>query len=162
MQQAAGSSPVTGKHARSLSGSGSPVTPLTPSTMTTAGSAKSSPSLAPAGGDKTLSGGASAATHAAVTSFVASLPLVNQRVLQLLADLVADVTAPPNQKSNRMTLSNLGVVFAPCIMRSSGDDAAELLSNAKHEVRFASLLFECMANAPSANTYCVTQLDGMY
>jgi hypothetical protein len=47
------------------------------------------------------------ATSSQLASLVSSLPLVNQRVLQLLADFVDEVVEEKNQKSNRMTVDNL-------------------------------------------------------
>lgn len=120
----------------------------------------------PLGVGKTLAGvgrgsftSSNSATSSQLASLVSSLPLVNQRVLQVLADFVDEIIDERNQKLNRMTLENLSIVFAPCLLRSTSEDPQELLLNSKYEIKFLVLLFRTMANAPSSQTMCVTQLQ---
>lgn len=94
--------------------------PATPSSSAgvTGGAALSSPPPA---------GLRSSATSSHLTSFVASLPAVNQRVLQVIADFVAEVVSEEHQKHNRMTIDNLSIVLAPCLLRSTSEDPQEMI-----------------------------------
>jgi hypothetical protein len=51
-------------------------------------------------------GALSASMSASLSSFLSGLPIVSQRVLSVLADLVREVTADEVQKTNKMTVSN--------------------------------------------------------
>jgi len=62
------------------------------------------------------------------------LPAINQRVLKALGTMVRDLSRPENSDASKMTLDNLCIVLAACILRNPSEDPVILLSNSKYEV----------------------------
>jgi len=86
------------------------------------------------------------AIRAEIHSWLSTLPTVNQRVLHALAHFMSEVVSERNVVSNRMSVENLAIVFAPCLLRNvSMDNAAEIMINSKFEVRFVAMLFRALA-----------------
>ncbi|GAA29402.2 Rho GTPase-activating protein 26 [Clonorchis sinensis] len=72
-----------------------------------------------------------------VARLINLLPRANQRALQLLMSHLAKVSA--HSRVNSMTPSNLGIVFAPSVMRSPEETVAAIMNT-----KFASSVVELM------------------
>jgi hypothetical protein len=72
-----------------------------------------------------------------VKRFLSAMPDINKKVVEHLADLLGEVSKDPR---TQMTITSLGVVFAPSFMRNPSGDALEILSNSKFEARFVAML----------------------
>lgn len=82
-------------------------------------------------------------TDAQITAFVRSLPDINQRVLIELGKMTSQISSLASV--NKMTFSNLAIVFAPGILRNPSEEPAELLENSKFETLFTKRLLETLA-----------------
>eukprot|EP00808_Paulinella_micropora_P000831 g34818.t1 len=71
-----------------------------------------------------------------------SLPELSQRIITELAKLAREVASDENFKVNKMDYTNLGVVFAPGLLRNPSEDPIQLLQNAKYETSFTSMLLQ--------------------
>ena len=73
---------------------------------------------------------------------IQEIPLVNQCVLEALADLFEEMLRPHNQECTKMTSHNLAVVFAPAVLRQADATAEEMLANSRAEVEFTKKFIE--------------------
>lgn len=65
-----------------------------------------------------------------VAALLAQLPARNRVVIAHVCNFLRDMSAPDNQAINKMSPSNLAVVFAPCLMRyPKGTDTLTAMSN---------------------------------
>lgn len=78
-------------------------------------------------------------TNAQIKAFVKTWPAINQRVFEVLADLLDELSSAANAPYTRMTLTSLGVVFAPCVMKNPSEDVLELMNSSKFEARFVGI-----------------------
>mmetsp|Transcript_4607 Transcript_4607/g.8985 ORF Transcript_4607/g.8985 Transcript_4607/m.8985 type:complete len:649 (-) Transcript_4607:439-2385(-) len=82
-------------------------------------------------------------TKSVIDGFVTQLPALNQKVLEhicTLAGKIADLSSV-----NKMTYSNLAIVFAPGFLRNPSEDPAEMLENSKYETAFTNHLLQAVA-----------------
>ncbi|GAB5363723.1 hypothetical protein AAMO2058_000908300 [Amorphochlora amoebiformis] len=70
------------------------------------------------------------------------LPKVNQAIVRHLVELASIISAPKNVEINKMTMSNLAMVFSPSVLRNPSTDPLQMIANIKHEVRFVDLLMQ--------------------
>mmetsp|Transcript_7883 Transcript_7883/g.14637 ORF Transcript_7883/g.14637 Transcript_7883/m.14637 type:complete len:647 (+) Transcript_7883:106-2046(+) len=76
----------------------------------------------------------------AVKTFIGRLPDINQRVLEHVAKMAGEIAHLSNV--NKMTFSNLAIVFAPGMLRNLSEDPAEMLENSKYETLFTKHLLQ--------------------
>jgi len=65
---------------------------------------------------------------------------VNHRVLQYVISLLRQVAT--HQDENKMSISNLAIIFAPSILRDPENDPMVLFRNTKHAAQFVVHLCE--------------------
>jgi hypothetical protein len=82
----------------------------------------------------------------AMTTLMAKLPPLNRRVAYRLCHMMKQISLPGNVEKNRMTLSNLAIVFAPCMLRSKVDDPARMLRDSKNACRWVERLVAVQAD----------------
>jgi len=73
-------------------------------------------------------------------SIVNRLPDLNRKVIQRLLALIRMLTIPENVAKNKMTINNLSIVFAPCLLRGKSEDPMQLLRDSQPQCNFVSLL----------------------
>ncbi|GAB5360727.1 hypothetical protein AAMO2058_000652200 [Amorphochlora amoebiformis] len=75
-----------------------------------------------------------------VRDFIEKLPLINRKVLSSIGKMACEIAALSS--INKMTFSNLAIVFAPGMLRNPSEDPAEMLENSKYESLFTKVLLE--------------------
>eukprot|EP00954_Amorphochlora_amoebiformis_P018313 1325274-Amorphochlora_amoeboformis.AAC.1 len=69
-----------------------------------------------------------------MSAIVSKLPRLNRNVLEYIIHFVTKIAQPRYVKVNKMTVSNLAVVFSPSFMRNPSTDPLEMIANMKHQV----------------------------
>eukprot|EP00457_Paulinella_chromatophora_P000411 gb/GEZN01000411.1/.p1 GENE.gb/GEZN01000411.1/~~gb/GEZN01000411.1/.p1 ORF type:complete len:1484 (+),score=321.21 gb/GEZN01000411.1/:82-4533(+) len=85
-------------------------------------------------------------TSQLIAKITGTLPDLSMRVIAELADLAREIASEENCRENKMTMTNLGVVFAPGLLRCPSEDPIQLLQNAKYETAFTSMLLQHYGN----------------
>lgn len=87
-----------------------------------------------------------------VRALLDQLPAVNRAVLErICTGLVTPILLPEHVATNRMSIRNLAIVFAPGFLRNPSDDPMEMLNNSKFETSFVVSLFETLVGQKSTN-----------
>eukprot|EP00808_Paulinella_micropora_P011495 g4134.t1 len=81
-----------------------------------------------------------------IKKITSALPPISLRVLEELATLSREIANEENCRENKMSLNNLGVVFAPGFLRNPSEDPIQLLQNAKYETAFTAQLLQFLNN----------------
>mmetsp|Transcript_28559 Transcript_28559/g.69630 ORF Transcript_28559/g.69630 Transcript_28559/m.69630 type:complete len:645 (-) Transcript_28559:269-2203(-) len=86
---------------------------------------------------------------AQVKEFAKKLPALNWKVLETISVMAGKIAAL--SAVNKMTYSNLAIVFAPGMLRNPSEDPAEMLENSKYETLITKFLLQISSNeAPPA------------
>jgi len=75
-----------------------------------------------------------------VKAFAQNLPEINLNVLKHISKMASEIAALSSV--NKMTFSNLAIVFAPGMLRNPSEDPAEMLENSKFETSFTNFLLQ--------------------
>ncbi|KAN0011715.1 hypothetical protein ACTFIU_007281 [Dictyostelium citrinum] len=77
-----------------------------------------------------------------IFEIVASLPILNQKTISYIVELLQECGKPENVEHNKMNFPNLAMVFSPCFLRCSHTDPNILLGNIFKEKEFVQNLIE--------------------
>lgn len=89
-------------------------------------------------------------SNAQMKSFIQTWPLVNQRVFEVLADLLDELSSAQNAPYTKMSLSSFGIVFAPCLLKNPSEDVLELMNSSKFEARFVGIALAAVMDREEA------------
>ena len=95
-----------------------------------------------AAGKILLAGSAVGAQGEVVRLLVQGLPGLNRRVLHHWHCFCGKLTAPGNLASNRMTVANLAIIFAPSFLRKELQSPEEMMGDVKPAAAFIELLLK--------------------
>ncbi|KAK5575930.1 hypothetical protein RB653_007065 [Dictyostelium firmibasis] len=77
-----------------------------------------------------------------IFEIVSSLPILNQKTISYIIDLLQECGKAENVEHNKMNFPNLAMVFSPCFLRCSHTDPNILLGNIFKEKEFVQNLIE--------------------
>lgn len=83
-----------------------------------------------------------AESAAAAEAVVSKLPETNRNLLLTLVSFLVDLAAPENVQVTKMPVSNLAVVFAPCLLRCPLTNPMDIMRNSSVEQMFVQTLIE--------------------
>jgi hypothetical protein len=90
-----------------------------------------------------------------VLRVVELIPSPNRAIMHTLACLVRQVCSSENIGFTRMSVANLAIVFAPCVLRTSvreDTDIASFMQNSKLEINFIATFFQaCKIDSASVS-----------
>ena len=98
----------------------------------------------------------------AVSAVVNAMPILNRRVLYHLLSLLSLLLSYDHIENTRMNLNNIGIVFAPSLLRSSTNDPVTMMKDSKYASGYVCQLLHSFIHDEHDDAVTVwSQLEGV-